>query len=245
MNISHIKKVIRYGYHFSMIIICVVSLFFIWGPKAHIEFSNLNNITTLMLAVIGFLFAFAGINIYSIFNTNIDEEKNRLNELVNSYRSKLQFTIDQWDYSKKLIKYYQTCQMIIDSKEFNAQIYDWVFSIERQVVIFSDYLIKMYNCKQEREYVSFKQDLLDITRGINIQLSTFEEKMLTDGSSFWVNVKENDKKCFVDAYNNMLKKTNEFALSLQKTDYPQDESGAIPADSNEKMKCKRLRCKGR
>lgn len=54
--------------------LCITNIvFFIynWGDLR----LQINDTTNILLTIIGFLFAFAGINIYSIFNTNIETEK--------------------------------------------------------------------------------------------------------------------------------------------------------------------------
>lgn len=233
-NTNHIKSILWYAYQFVMIILCIIFIVIFLGAKAQIIITELNNLTTLLLVVIGFLFAFAGINIYSIFNTNIDEEKDRLKKLQNEYSDQLLFTKEQLDYSKELIKYYQTCQMIIDSKEFNAQIYDWVFSCSRQVDEFSIYLGRLFKEKHEKQYVSFKRDLLDITRGMCIQFNSFRNQTLCE-TSFFKKITPSDQNNFIEQFDIFLRKINKFQLGLQKTDFPQVD---IASDSNEHWEMK-------
>lgn len=221
-NKTHFKTVVKYFYHFSMIILCVVSLIVILGSWKQVEIKL--NITTIMLAVIGFLFAFAGINIYSIFNTNIDEEKERLKKIQNDYNEKLSFTQEQWRYSKELIKYYQTCQMIIDSREFNAQIYEWVFTCSKQIDDFTKYLDFLYKEEHEKQYVSFKRDLLDITRGMCIQFNSFNDKIIIiKKSQFFESITNSDKKTFISVFNDLIKKIKKFEQDLEKTNFPQNK----------------------
>ena len=57
-----------------MVCLCTINIVFLianWG-ELHV---NIDSATNILLTIIGFLFAFAGINIYSIFNTNIESEK--------------------------------------------------------------------------------------------------------------------------------------------------------------------------
>ena len=108
------KSVIWWIYHLSMIGVVVINFIFLlfnWY-NLQIELSE----TTLILTFVGFLFAFAGINIYSIFNTNIEEEKKRLNDVYNQYKDEISETLSLLNYSKKLISYYQFSQMIVTSR---------------------------------------------------------------------------------------------------------------------------------
>ena len=69
----------KYTYYITMTILAIVNSVFLicnWYSLS-LQLSN----ESLLLSVVGFFFAFAGINIYSIFNTNIDSEKNALHEL--------------------------------------------------------------------------------------------------------------------------------------------------------------------
>ena len=69
---SHRNSVILwFAYHFFSITLCIVNIiFFIYNWQDWTI--SLENETNILLTIIGFLFAFAGINIHSIFNTNIE-----------------------------------------------------------------------------------------------------------------------------------------------------------------------------
>lgn len=192
---------------FFVFILCFVILAVIYANNTEFT-ANINNVTTVLLATIGFLFAFAGINIYSIFNTNIEEEKKRLHDLQRQYEDEFKFAKAQWKYSQKMITYYQTCQMIIDSHTFNPQIYDWIFDLHRYIKDFKAFLKGLHDQKRETHYVSFKRDFLNLSRGVNIQLAAFSERIQESSTSFFKGVTANDKKNFLEVLQDVILETD-------------------------------------
>ena len=76
-----------------MVILCLSNAVFLLKHLLDFEI-DVHDMGNVMLTIIGFLFAFAAINIYSIFNTNVDEEKGRIVQLTQEYEL-LFFASDQ------------------------------------------------------------------------------------------------------------------------------------------------------
>lgn len=203
-----------YAYQLSMIAVCCITIAIVYANKALLEI-KLNETTTVLMATIGFLFAFAGINIYSIFNTNIEEEKRRLRELQSQYEDEMRFEKTQGEYARKLLVYYQTCQMIIDSHTFNSQIYEWIFDISRYIRECKSFIKELYVEKRVSSYETFKSDFWYISRGIKIQLLAFRKRIQDDKSKFFSAVTESDERNFLDVLNQEILEVE----SLENYDY--------------------------
>lgn len=165
------KSVIWGIYHLSMIGLVVINFIFLlfnWY-NLQIELSE----TTLILTFVGFLFAFAGINIYSIFNTNIEEEKKRLNDVYNQYKDEISETLSLLNYSKKLISYYQFSQMIVTSRRFTSQSMDRITSITMIIEQYKSFLKHLYDKGDFKKFDEYKKDFIDVSRGIRDSLNYF------------------------------------------------------------------------
>lgn len=197
------KSITWHVYQFSMITVCCITVALIYANNNLIKV-KLDGETTILMATIGFLFAFAGINIYSIFNTNIEEEKGRLRDLQARYEKEMMFERTQGLYSRKLLMYYQTCQMITDSQSFNPQIYEWIFDLQHYVSECKKYMVTLFRERGELSYTSFKSDFCYISRGIKIQLISFRERIQSPTSAFFSRVTPSDKRNFLDVLNDEL-----------------------------------------
>lgn len=117
------SKVIWYGFLIGAIILIVTNTYFLiynlneW--EIHIDKEE------LFLTFVGFLFAFAGINIYSIFNTNIEEEKDRLNKLGDTYDIMIRETNLLLDLRKIQIQLSQY-SLIICNTDINSQFFEYL-----------------------------------------------------------------------------------------------------------------------
>lgn len=203
-----------YAYQLSMISVCCITIALVLANKVKLQIT-LDKSTTILLTTIGFLFAFAGINIYSIFNTNIEEEKGRLRDLQNEYEDAMRFEKKQGENARKLLVYYQTCQMVIDSQFFNPQIYDWLFDLRRYIAECKDFILLLYTEKRESSYVTFRDDFRYISRGIKIQLRAFEDRIKDRRSTFFNTVTESDKRNFFTVFDEVINEVK----SLEDYDY--------------------------
>lgn len=121
----HRRSVILwFFYHFVMVCLCTINIVFLianWG-ELHV---NIDSATNILLTIIGFLFAFAGINIYSIFNTNIESEKQKLIELQDIYKAQTLTNIELMKFSASINKLQLYSQLIFSSRKMNSQILEW------------------------------------------------------------------------------------------------------------------------
>ena len=103
----------KYSFYISMSILAITnSLCFIVNWKNwEINISN----EAILLSVDGFFFAFAGINIYSIFNTNIENEKKMLNDIIKKYDAELRLSSSGLKFPQNIHNVYQSCQYLISS----------------------------------------------------------------------------------------------------------------------------------
>ena len=203
-NANWWRRVCWYICVLSLTVICTISCFFVFSNWKSLIVDLDDKPTMLFMTVLGFLFAFAGINIYSIFNTNIEEEKRQLKIIQEEYQNKMRFTKTQWDHSILMMRYYQTCQLVIDSKKFNYQIYEWFFDINKSIDAFRAYLSSLYDEYHEEQFYSFRRDYMGISRGISIQLKSFQERINEPQSSFFKGINIEDKKICVRRLNELI-----------------------------------------
>lgn len=165
--------------------------------------------TAIYITFVGFLFAFAGINIYSIFNTNIEEEKKRLYDLSEQYKTEIERTICLLDYSKKHIKYYQLSQMLAGALQFNAQLSDWLSEFDELAKSSSEYLYQL-SLVDKDEYHEMSGDFTDINRSVHYLLEDFYKKITKADSTFFNEVDEYLKNEFLEQLCNTLNVVNEY-----------------------------------
>lgn len=126
---SHRRSVILwFTYHFITISLCIVNIAFFICNWQDLTIS-LENETNILLTIIGFLFAFAGINIYSIFNTNIEAEKARLEEMRYKYEKAMDDSIKNMKFISDISKLQSYSQMTYSLKKNNSQLLEWLNQI--------------------------------------------------------------------------------------------------------------------
>lgn len=189
------KKIIWYFCVLSMFLVCCITIAIVYKNPDKLIINS--NETTLFMSIIGILFGFSAISIYSIFNATIEGEKRQFILMRDELETEMQQYKDQWYYSLLLIRYYQTCQMIIDSQSFNAQVIDWVLSLSREIDSFKKYLQALYDNYDESRFYARKRDLIIISRGIRIHLNSFYGRINDSSSSFFQGIYEEDKKNFL------------------------------------------------
>lgn len=99
------------------------ALFFVWNWNSLSV--NLDE-SSMFLTFVGFLFAFAGINIYSIFNTNIENEKYELKLLKERYDKMLELSAKELLFPKDLMTAHLLSNYISNSKSFSINSIDWI-----------------------------------------------------------------------------------------------------------------------
>ncbi len=141
----------------------------------------------------------------------------------------MSFERTQGLYSRKLLMYYQTCQMIIDSQSFNPQIYEWIFDLQHYINECKKYMMTLFHEKGELTYTSFKNDFCYISRGIKIQLFSFSERIQSQDSTFFTKVTANDKRNFLVVLNDELNQID----SLEDYDYINENATKQKAEKKE------------
>lgn len=203
------KKIIWYFCVLSMFLVCCITIAIVLKNQDRLIIKS--NETALFMSIIGVLFGFSAISIYSIFNATIEGEKRQLLSLHDDLSTEMQQNREQWNYSIRLIRYYQTCQMILDSQSFNAQVFEWVASLSDDINSFTNYLQALYDDSEGSRFYECKKDLLAISRGIGTHLHSFYRRIKDDKSTFFNGIYEEDKELFLAN----LKKTIEGLGNLE------------------------------
>lgn len=121
---SRLKGFIKYGFYIVSVILMVINaIFFFW----HWNSLTINlDASSMFLTFVGFLFAFAGINIYSIFNTNIENEKYELRLLKDRYDKMLELSAKELIFPKDLMTAHLLSNYISNSKSYSINSIDWI-----------------------------------------------------------------------------------------------------------------------
>ena len=197
---------IWYFFFFFFVTVAGVNFafFIVYWKELEFDFSK----TSIYITFVGFLFAFAGINIYSIFNTNIEEEKKRLYDLNEKYKEEIQITMCLLDFSKKHIKYYQLSQMIASTTVFNSQLIDWLDEFDRLGTEFEEYLFELSQIDKE-EFNSRCPDFIDINRSVYYLFESFQNKIKQNEAAFFTDLDEGLKKSFLNQLAETIKTVND------------------------------------
>ena len=190
------KRNLGYFYHFSVIILCMSnSVFLIY----HIFDYDIywDNTTNILLTIIGFLFAFAGINIYSIFNTNIVTEKEKLTDLSSKHKEQIARSRFDMDSSLLLMNIVSTGIMVSTAKQFNSQYIEQLRGIKKMLSQLKSKLVKL-DKKGESSSEQFKDlmgKLLDVVRNLRNQLNYHKEMVTVHSrSSFFKRISEENRE---------------------------------------------------
>lgn len=203
------KRYIWYGLLLSLIVLCFINVAFLIANWSTLDISISD--TNMYITFVGFLFAFAGINIYSIFNTNIEEEKKRLIDLSKVYEIKIKQAIDVFEYSQKLITYFQITLLMSASKNFNSQIFEWIDDLNK---IIDDYTVFLYDLsKQDNNlYDRMSFDFIEINRGICYSYEDFYNRISANDSSYFSNTTNANKRNVLQQLNETLSKIREIQV---------------------------------
>lgn len=226
---SRRRVILWYGYQIVMLVLAVTNIvFFIYNiTDLQIDIDT----TAIFITFVGFLFAFAGINIYSIFNTNIEEEKKRLTDLSAIYEEEIANTTLLLDFSRKQIKYHQLSIVICNSRKFNGQIQEWLSEMDGIISEFTGFL---YGLSQEDadNYAKMSKDFIDITRGVYYAFNSFQTKLNNQGDQFFQDVDKSTRSMVMEQLNLMCSKLN----NLQTKDFSvQDENLEIMKEKQIKL----------
>lgn len=204
-------------YHFVMVSLCVINIIFFicnWGDLR----LEINSATNILLTIIGFLFAFAGINIYSIFNTDIESEKQKMLELQEEYRNQTCINVDLMKFSAAINKFQLYSQLIFSSKKMNSQILEWISIIKGTIEDISKYLNNVKHNGSFAFYEQNKNDVLALSRGFRYQSQMFLETISADDAVFFRNIDNGIKQSLLEEVNDLTE--------LFSTLFP-EESGVV------------------
>lgn len=145
----------------------------------------MDDTTTILLTVLGFLFAFAGINIYSIFNTNIDSEKKALHDLSDEYEKKLNMNMEEMNFLK-LLSSLQTYSLLIGTTETNnSQFLNWVTYMRQCVKDISLNLKNFEANLTHKEYGMYRKEYETQLRGCVYLLKKTKRTMENHETTFF------------------------------------------------------------
>lgn len=163
-------------------ILCLTNMvfFFVHFNDLVIDVKDTGNI---MLTIIGFLFAFAAINIYSIFNTNIDTEKDRINSLTEQYSGLLQEDRAQLRLAQNATRFQMYIHAIAAAETFNSQYLEWIQKATKLARGFVASLNTLHGKVSKKDFDDFQWDVLSIVRDGKYLLEEKKKDLVKD--SFW------------------------------------------------------------
>lgn len=169
----------RYFFYFVATILCVTNIvFFICNWKDLVlDVSK----ESLMLTFIGFLFAFAGINIYSIFNTNIEAEKERLHELAEKYDGELKLSSQMLQFPEMTVMTYQQTLYLTTSVSLLITSFDTIQEIETRLTIQRDFIQSLKDNYKKKQFEKYKEDFTSLAKGVLVLLKQHKEAIKFNG----------------------------------------------------------------
>lgn len=160
--------ILWFFYHFVMVCLCTINIVFLIVNWCELHV-NIDSATNILLTIIGFLFAFAGINLYSIFNTNIESEKQKLIELQDIYKAQTLTNIELMKFSASINKLQLYSQLIFSSKKMNSQILEWATIVADTINSIQLYLEEIKHKETHDFYEKNNNDVLALSRGFRYQ----------------------------------------------------------------------------
>lgn len=220
---EHKKAVKRWlFFQFFMLALCVTNIIFFicnWGDLR----LQINDTTNILLTIIGFLFAFAGINIYSIFNTNIETEKAKMIELQQAYSLYIETTIHKMAFYDSVHQLQLYSQLIFNSPKANSQIILWIDKVREQCQCIKEYMAESKKQEKAEIYEQNEANLLALYRGLKYQQSNFLDRNAKSHSDFFKELDFNNRKEFVNSINSMFSPLD--FLDIQNLDEDLDGAG--------------------
>lgn len=182
---NHRRSVIFwFAYHFFTVGLCITNIVFFVCNCNDLTIS-LSNETNILLTIIGFLFAFAGINIYSIFNTNIEAEKARLVEMKNQYAETMESSLRSINFASDMSKLQLYAQMTYSLKTSNSQLLEWLDQISNTISRIKDSLEKARLSESNADFCAMSNDVTALARGLGYMSSTFVEYIESNEDLFF------------------------------------------------------------
>ena len=208
---SRKKAFWKYTYYITMSILAVTNTVFLicnWSNLS-LQFSN----ESLLLSVVGFFFAFAGINIYSIFNTNIDSEKSALQELQKKYDGELRLSALMLRFPQELIMIWHTSQYISSAKEMNGKSFDWLRDLKKRMKSQREFVQGLRDHYQIEIHEHYRDDLANLAQGVLMVMKQHQDR-INNNDEFFIPMITNK-----DTYNKILVDTILFIEETITYDY--------------------------
>ena len=182
---SHRNSVILwFAYYFFSITLCIVNIiFFIYNWQDWTI--SLENETNILLTIIGFLFAFAGINIYSIFNTKIEAEKERLVEMRGKYEKAIDDSIKNISFISDISKLQLYSQMTYSLRTNNSQLLEWLGQITETAIRIKSTLDRFKDYETYSSYCTKSSDVTALARSIGYMSDNFLQFIDTHEREFF------------------------------------------------------------
>lgn len=190
-------------FHFFMLALCVINILFFICNWADLRL-QINDTTNILLTIIGFLFAFAGINIYSIFNTNIESEKAKMIELQNKYSMQMELTIHKMKFYDSIHQLQLYSQLIFNLTKTNSQIFEWVDKVKMLCTVIQKFVEESKKRDTVDTFESDKDNLVALYRGLKYQQKSFLNIIVNSQSVFFQGMDPENQKALVENISSML-----------------------------------------
>ena len=219
----------NYFYHMAMAVLAVTNvIFFIYNWN---DIMVVVDQTTLLLTFLGFLFAFAGINIYSIFNTNVEAEKERLTELARQYEEALKMSDSFMLNIKKLGVMQQIGLLITTTPKMTNQHFSWIKKCNNLYKSQEEFIRKVYNAGARDKASEYLADFDDVCQGISASLVPYIEMIKSDANKYFhADFGKDDRQGFIQEVTEMkanLDKITSFSFAIKESTRDIDKAKII------------------
>ena len=190
----------KYTFYISMSILAIVNITFFlchWGEWT----PNLDK-EAILLSVVGFFFAFAGINIYSIFNTNIESEKQALHDLKDKYDGELRMSAQMIQFPQELTMIWHTTQYLVSAKEIQSKSFDWLGDLKKRLKKLRDFVQGLRDNYQIEKHEVYRDDLANLAKGVQSVLNN-HRKDIEDSAEFFAPI-PNNKETYMSRLDDVI-----------------------------------------
>lgn len=212
MKDGFFMRALKYAFYITMSCLAVINIVFFFCNWRGLQLDLSKE--SLLLSVVGFFFAFAGINIYSIFNTNIENEKRSIRELKERYDNQLKFSEKELQFPKEIIKVYQTAQYLASTETLTINSFDWISTIKEVMKEMRNFVKEFKECENDHKFEMYRTDLMNLSKGVLVLL--YQHKSNVGKTSFFNS--SNDEK---DNYTKKLDDLIAFVEEIRTYSYEQ------------------------
>ena len=209
----------KYTFYITMSILAVVNSTFLICNWQSLTL-GLNN-ESLLLSVVGFFFAFAGINIYSIFNTNIESEKAALRALQEKYDGELRLSAQMLRFPQELIMIWHIAQYISTAKVIQSKSFDWLRDLKKRMKSQRDFVQGLRDNYQIEIHERYRDDLANLAQGVLMVMSQHLER-INISNEFFVPI-VNNKDTYITNLEDVIQFIEETVTYEYEPELPQVE----------------------